>query len=60
MGRKPSKRVGRAQEARWAREEVHVGSVFGFVVEKNTDLLAGDPRRTFEGRVVFQGNSVKN
>ena len=34
--------------------------IFGFVVEKNTDLPEGDPRRKFKGRVVFQGNNVKN
>ena len=34
--------------------------IFGFVVEKNTDLPDGDPRRKFKGRVVFQGHSVKN
>ena len=34
--------------------------IFGFVVEKNTDLPDGDPRRKFKGRVVFQGNNVKN
>ena len=39
---------------------MHVGIVFGFVVEKNTDHPVGDPRRTFKGRVVFQGSNVKN
>jgi hypothetical protein len=34
--------------------------ILGFVVEKNTDLPAGDPRRKFKGRVVFQANNVKN
>ena len=34
--------------------------IFGFVVEKNNDLPAGDARRKFKGRVVFQGNNVKN
>ena len=28
-------------------------------MEKNTDLLEGDPRRKFKGRVGFQGNNVK-
>ena len=61
MGRKPSERMEHvAKEARLAQEEVRFGSVFGFVVEKNTDLLVGDPRRKFKGRVVFQGNNVKN
>ena len=49
-----------AREARLAKEEVHFGIVFGLVVEKNTDLPIGDPRRKFKGRVVFQGNNVKN
>jgi hypothetical protein len=49
-----------AREARESGEEVHVGMRFGFVVEKNTDLPTGDPRRKFKGRVVFQGNNVKN
>ena len=48
------------KEPRATKEEVHFGMVFGFVVEKNTDLPAGDPRRKFKGRVVFQGNKVKN
>jgi len=37
-----------------------MGMQFGFVVEKNPDLPAGDPRRKFKGRVVFQGNNVVN
>ena len=49
-----------AREARETGEEVHFGMMFGFVVEKNTDRPAGDPRRKFKGRVVFQGNNVKN
>ena len=34
-----------AKEARQKRIEVHFGMIFGFVVEKNTDLPEGDPRR---------------
>ena len=49
-----------AREARESGQEVHVGMIFGFVVEENTDLPTGDPRRKFKGRVVFQGNNVKN
>ena len=41
-----------ATEARGTKEEVPFGVVFGFVVEKNTGLSAGDPRRKFKGRVV--------
>ena len=39
--------------------EVHVGMIFGFVVENNTDLPVGDLRRTIKGRV-FLGNNAKN
>jgi hypothetical protein len=49
-----------AREARQGGHEVRVGMIFGFVVEKNSDLPAGDARRTFTGRAVFQGNNVKN
>ena len=41
-----------AADARRAKEEVHMGMLFGSVVEKNPDLPAGDPRREFKGRVV--------
>ena len=41
-----------AREAREAGEEAHFGMICGFVVEKNTDLPPGDPRRKFKGRVV--------
>ena len=34
-----------AREARDTKQEVHFGMVFGFVVAKNADLPAGDPRR---------------
>ena len=37
-----------------------MGMLVGFVVQKNPDLIAGDPRRKFKGRVVFQGNNVVN
>ena len=45
-------------EARWTDAEVHMGMLLGFVVEKSPDLLAGDPRRKFKGRAVFQWNQV--
>ena len=34
-----------AAEERWTFQEVHMGMLFGFVVEKNPDLPEGDPRR---------------
>ena len=49
-----------AAEARRTGHEVHMGMLFGFVVEENPDLPSGDPRRKFKGRVVFQGNNVVN
>ena len=47
--------------ARWARnkgEEVHMGRLFGIMVEKGFELPENDPRRKFKYRVVFQGNWV--
>jgi len=46
--------------ARWDGRRVHVGRIFGFVVEKNAELPDGDPRKKFKGRFVFQGNQVKD
>ena len=47
-----------AAEARRKSQEVHMGMLFGFDVEKNLDVPEGDPRRKFKGRAVFQGNKV--
>ena len=33
--------------------------IFGFIVEKNADLLKGGNKRKFKGRVVLQANKVK-
>ena len=49
-----------ANEAKENKQDVQVGVAFGVVVEKNTDLPGGDPRRKFKGRVAFQGHIVKN
>ena len=49
-----------AREARQSGTEVRVGMIFGLVVEKNSDLPAGDARRKFKDKVVSQGNDVKN
>ena len=57
---KPREWADVAREARQGRYEVHVGMIFGFVVEENSDLPDGDERRKFKGRVVFQSNNVKN
>jgi len=49
-----------AAEARSTGHKVHVGRIFGICVEKGSELPKGDPNRKFKGRVVFQGNNVKD
>jgi RNA:NAD 2'-phosphotransferase (TPT1/KptA family) len=49
-----------AAEAKAKNEVVHVGRVFGILVEKGSELPKGHPDRKFKGRVVFQGNNVKD
>ena len=41
-------------------EDVHVGRIFAIIVEKNAELEPDNPQRKFKGRVVFQGNEVKD
>jgi len=48
------------QDAMRKGERVHVGMVFGICVEKGAELPLGDPARKYKGRVVFQGNQVKD
>ena len=49
-----------AAEARANGATAHVGRIFEICVEKNAELPAGHPNRKFKGRVVFQGNNVKD
>ncbi|MCP4243129.1 MAG: hypothetical protein GY772_21455 [bacterium] len=42
-----------AREARRTGEKMHVGRIFTLCFEKNYELEAGNPARTFKGRVVF-------
>ena len=49
-----------AAEARRNKMKAHVGAIFDICVEKGSELPAGDPARKFKGRVVFQGNRVKD
>lgn len=49
-----------AAKARTAGVKAHVGRIFEICVEKGAELPAGDPGRKFKGRVVFQGNLVKD
>ena len=47
-----------ASKARKHGDEIHLGKVFGIMVEKNHELSVDDPNRKFKYRVVFQGNNV--
>jgi hypothetical protein len=47
-------------EAKSQNRTVHVGRVFGILVEKGSELPKGHPERKFKGRVVFQGNQVRD
>ena len=49
-----------AAKARVEEKEIHFGYLFGFMAEKGSEFEAGDLRRYFKYRVVFQGNMVKN
>ena len=47
--------------AKWAQmqnKEVHMGRLFGIMVEKGFELPIGDARRKLKYRAVFQGNWV--
>ena len=39
---------------------VHVGRIFEIWVENCAELTKGDPSRKFKGRVVYQGNNMKD
>jgi hypothetical protein len=49
-----------ADEARRAGKKAHVGLIFTICVEKGSELPVGDPNRKFKGRVVCQGNNVRD
>jgi hypothetical protein len=49
-----------ANEARQNNQKTHVGRIFEICVEKNSELAPDNPARKFKGRVVFQGNQVKD
>ena len=46
--------------AKQKKIKAHVGRIFDICVEKNAELALGHPNRKFKGRVVFQGNNVKD
>mgnify|MGYP003892569001 FL=1 len=52
-----------SEVANWAKsrgEEHHFGHLFCITVEKNSELPQDNPNRKYKGRVVFQGNQVKD
>ena len=49
-----------AAEALRSGTKAHVGRIFEICVEKGSELPPGSPGRKFKGRVVFQGNNVKD
>ena len=44
--------------ARRDKRTIHLGRMFGIMVEKNHELPKDDPNRKYKYRVVFQGNNV--
>ena len=49
-----------AEEARRNGEGIHVGFLFGLMVEKVSEFPEGDVRRYFKYRIVFRGNDAKD
>ena len=70
--KRPDGRIGAWEESevqelpavrRQARDDdvkIHIGRIFDFVVEKNSELPADDVRRKYKGRAVFEGSYVKD
>ena len=48
------------KEAKARGKTVHMGRLVPLCVEKNFELSPDDPARKYKGRVVFQGNMVKD
>ena len=49
-----------AKDSRDSGVKSHVGRIFDICVEKNSELPEGHPNRKYKGRVVFQGNHVRD
>ena len=47
-------------EARAKGERIHLGFLFGLMVEKGSEFPEGDERRYSKYRIVFRGNDVKD
>ena len=48
------------EKASAENRRVHVGRVFGILVEKGSELKEDDPRRKYKARGVFQGSDVRD
>ena len=48
------------KRAKTEQRRVHVGRVFGILVEKGSELKESDPRRKYKARGVFQGSDVRD
>ena len=49
-----------SRQARLNKSEIHVGFLFGLMVEKGSEYDEGDVRRCYKYRVVSRGNDVKD
>lgn len=49
-----------SREARSQNAEVHLASLFGFMVENGAEYDPGDPCKKFKYRVVLRGNDIKD
>ena len=49
-----------AAESRRTGKKAHIGRIFEICVEKGSELPKGHKGRKFKGRVVYQGNNVKD
>ena len=48
------------REAQKTNTEVHLGFLFGFMVQKGAEFPDGDPRKKYKYRVVLRGNDIKD
>ncbi len=48
------------EEAKKKGIRMHVGMVFGFCMEKGSELPEGSQGRKYKGRVVFRGSAVRD
>ena len=49
-----------SREARDQGKEIHLGFLFGFMVQKGAEFEPGDPRQKYKYPVVLRGNDIKD